>query len=91
MSEERRYTPLWVIAVAAALVALFLHNEVGVWGSAGLVAATVVGVWAYRRYREKNPPKEKVIGVRCLRCGATLAATARSCRACGSASWTFTE
>jgi len=82
-----RYTPVWVIAVAAILTGLILFEAVGpVYGIALFVVA-IAGYFAIRHYRERHPPEPP--GIRCLKCGQFLPATARNCDFCGSASWTY--
>ena len=78
---------MWMVLVAALLAALLLMQSVGAVPAAGLVVAAIAGSFAWRAYRRRHPPKPPE--VYCLKCGALLAATARSCRQCGSASWSM--
>jgi hypothetical protein len=78
--------PLWLIAVAALLAAVVVIESVGLMAGVGLGAACLAGIFGYRFYRARNPPKGPA--VYCLRCGEELPATARGCKYCGSASWT---
>jgi hypothetical protein len=83
MTDKPRW---WLIAVAALMAAIFLYQSVGLLGALLLVAGFVVGTIAWRLYRQRVLPKGSA--VRCLSCGEALAATARSCKYCGSARWT---
>lgn len=76
---------MWIILIAGLLAALMLIQSVGIVPAAVLAATTILGAFAYRYYRKRNPPSPPENY--CLRCGATLAATARSCNTCGSAAW----
>jgi 4-hydroxybenzoate polyprenyltransferase len=76
---------MWWIVIAALLAALMLIQSVGVEAAAVLVVATVAGMIAWRWYRKRHPPAPP--SNFCLKCGATLASTARSCKECGSAAW----
>jgi len=76
---------MWFVLIAALLAALMLIQSVGIEAAAALVVATIIGMFAWRAYRKRNPPAAPMNY--CLRCGATLPVTARSCRACGSAAW----
>jgi membrane protein implicated in regulation of membrane protease activity len=80
---------LWWLLVAGILAGLLLFDSVGYQAGGTLIVATVLGVIGYRWYRRRNPPPGGVI--RCLKCGETLAASARSCKYCGSASWTYIQ
>ena len=82
--EEKRW---WIIAVAALLTVLMVADSIGLVAGAVLALGIGGGVIGYRAYRRKRP--ERGPEVYCLRCGATLASTARSCRECGSASWSM--
>ena len=87
MVESPRLTPMWIIAVAAILAFLLLYNAIGLTYAAGLSVISAAGLLGYRYYRARNPPEPP--GIRCVRCGEKLRATARQCDACGSASWTW--
>ena len=76
---------MWFVLIAALLAALMLIQSVGIEPAAALAVATIIGMFAWRAYRKRNPPAPPTNY--CLRCGATLPVTARSCRACGSAAW----
>ena len=80
---------MWMVLIAALLAALMLIQTVGLEAASGLVVATILGVIAYRYYRKRNPPKPPENY--CLKCGAILPFTARSCRQCGSASWSVRQ
>ena len=81
--------PLWLIAVAAVLAAVVVVESVGLMAGVGLGSACLVGIFGYRLYRARKPVKGPT--VYCLRCGEALPATARSCKHCGSASWTMRQ
>jgi hypothetical protein len=77
----------WWIAVAALLAMLMVADSIGLAAGLGLAVAIGAGVQGLRMYRRRFPAKGPE--VYCLRCGKTLAATARECRHCGSASWSM--
>jgi Flp pilus assembly protein TadB len=77
---------MWFVLIAALLAALMLIQSVGVEAAVALVLATVLGMVVWRWYRKRHPPAPP--SNFCLKCGATLAYTARSCKDCGSAAWT---
>jgi rRNA maturation endonuclease Nob1 len=77
----------WVPAVAVLVGALFLADYVGLAVTGGLVVLTVAVILGIRGYRSRYPAQRR--GMRCIRCGATLPATARQCESCGSASVTY--
>jgi len=70
--------------MAGLLAFLLLYSAIGTRATLGLIAAIVAGSFLYRAMRSRSER-----GVRCLRCGETLPATARNCKYCGSASWTY--
>ena len=76
---------MWIFLIAALLAALMLIQSVGIAPAADLVAAAIIGSISWRYYRKRNPPAPPENY--CLKCGATLALTARSCKTCGSAAW----
>ena len=80
---------LWLIAVAAVLAAVVVVESVGLMAGVGLGSVCLAGIFGYRFYRGRNPAKGPA--VYCLRCGEALPATARSCKHCGSASWTMRQ
>jgi hypothetical protein len=80
---------MWFILIAAFLAALMLIQSVGIEAAAGLVVVTIVGVIAWRAWRKRHPPAPPTNF--CLRCGATLPLTARSCKQCGSAAWSVKQ
>ncbi len=75
---------LWVIVIAGLLAFMLLYGAVGPRAAVGLIAAAAVGWFLYQSMRSRTQR-----GVRCLRCGEILPATARQCKYCGSASWTY--
>lgn len=77
----------WMIGVAALLVVLTVANSIGLAAGASLAVAIGAGVAVRRRWRARHPAKGPE--VYCLRCGKTLAYTARECKYCGSASWSM--
>jgi cobalamin synthase len=76
---------MWFVLIAALLAALMLIQSVGVEPAIVLVVATIIGMIAWRAYRRRHPAAPPTNY--CLKCGATLPVTARSCRDCGSAAW----
>jgi hypothetical protein len=80
--SSRDWSWRW-IAVASLLAALMLAGSVGWEGAVVVVGLAGAAIGGVRFYRRRNPP-----AVRCLRCGESLARTARDCPYCGSASWT---
>ena len=81
-------SPTWIaieVITAIVLIALFLTGSIGVMPAVVLFALSVLGVTGWRFYSKRNPPR--LPEHYCLKCGAVLMATARSCRECGSASW----
>ncbi len=83
MAEKR----WWIIVVAALLAILMVRDSIGLTAGALVAAVIGAGVLGYRAYRRKNPARGPE--VYCLRCGETLASTARHCKHCGSASWSM--
>ena len=81
--SEKRY---WLIGVAALMAAIFLYDSIGPEGVMVLAGGALVGFAGHRFWRSRN--RAGGSGVRCLTCGEMLAATARSCKHCGSARWT---
>jgi rRNA maturation endonuclease Nob1 len=79
----------WVPAVAVLVGALFLADYVGFAVTGGLVVITVAVMLGIRGYRSRHPVQSS--GMRCIRCGETLPATARQCKSCGSASVTYID
>jgi hypothetical protein len=77
----------WLTAVAAAMAVLMVAGSIGLEAGACVAAAIGAGVLGYRFYRARHPATGPV--VYCLRCGETLAPTARQCKSCGSASWSM--
>ena len=84
MDSGRRW---WLIVVAGIVAGVYLCDSVGYEAGGALIVATIAGALGWRWYRKRNPPAGP--SVRCVRCGATLSATARNCNQCGSASWTY--
>jgi hypothetical protein len=80
---------MWFVLIAAFLAALMLIQSVGIDAAVGLVVLTIIGCIAWRYYRKRNPPAPPTNF--CLRCGATLPTTARSCKQCGSAAWSVKQ
>jgi ribosomal protein L40E len=80
---------MWFVLIAALLAALMLIQSVGIEAAVGLVVITIVGMFAWRWYRSRHPPKAPENF--CLKCGAKLPMTARSCRECGSAAWSVKQ
>jgi len=76
---------MWIVLIAGLLAALMLIQSVGVEAAAVLAVATCLGVIAWQYYRKLHPPPPP--SNYCLKCGATLPVTARSCKLCGSAAW----
>jgi hypothetical protein len=78
----------WIVAVAALLLLIItVHQSIGLATGAGLAVAICAGIAGSRYYRQRHPAKGPE--VYCLRCGKTLALTARNCKFCGSASWSM--
>jgi hypothetical protein len=83
---------IWIILIAALLAALMLIQNVGIEAAAALVVATIVGAMTWRWYRKRHPaPPTDLPEHYCLRCGANLPVTARSCKQCGSAAWSVKQ
>jgi hypothetical protein len=76
---------MWIVLIAGLLAALMLIQSVGVEAAAALALATCVVAMAWRYSRKLHPPPAP--SNHCLKCGATLPVTARSCKLCGSAAW----
>ena len=74
----------WLIITAAILALLTLYYYTGSWIVVAVFLA-VFAVFVIRHTRQTNAPRSHA----CLRCGAPLNPNARSCNACGSASWTI--
>jgi len=69
-----------------------LIQSIGVEAAAALVVATVIGTIAWGWYRKRHPaPPHALPEHYCLRCGAALPITARSCKQCGSAAWSVKQ
>jgi len=83
MGEKRG----WLVAVAALLAILMVGGSVGSEAGAWLAAAIGAAALGRRWYRARGGARGPV--VYCLRCGETLAPTARQCKFCGSASWSM--
>jgi hypothetical protein len=81
---EKRW---WLAAVAALLAILMVGGSIGFEAGAWVAAAIGAGVLGRRFYRARQRARGPV--VYCLRCGETLASTARRCDVCGSASWSM--
>jgi hypothetical protein len=77
----------WLIGVAALLAILMVADSIGLEAGAWLAAAIGAGALGHRWYRARRGAPGPV--VYCLRCGETLAPTARQCKSCGSASWSM--
>jgi hypothetical protein len=86
MCDEPLRMKWWLVVVAAVVAALVLTDAVGYLGGA-FVVALCFGGWAVYRLKRRIIPVKGPL-VRCLRCGESLALTARDCPYCGSASWT---
>lgn len=82
--DEKRW---WLIAVAALMAILMVAGSIGLEASVGLAAAIGAGILGYRLYRARRPKKGPT--VYCLGCGKVLPSTARQCKFCGSASWSW--
>jgi hypothetical protein len=82
-------TFMWFVLIAALLAALMLIQSVGIEAAAALVIATAIAIVVWRQYRLRRPPA--VPENYCLRCGASLPYTARSCNQCGSAAWSVKQ
>jgi hypothetical protein len=83
---------MWIILIAALLAALMLIQSVGIEAAAALVVAMIIGTIAWRWYRQRHPAPPPALPEHCcLRCGANLPITARSCRQCGSAAWSVKQ
>jgi ribosomal protein L40E len=69
------------------MAAIFLYQSVGPAGTVVLCVGSLAVFVAVRWYRSRNAsPASQVV---CLTCGEALASTARECRYCGSARWTW--
>jgi ribosomal protein L40E len=87
MTEEPLRRQSWLAVVAALLAALAVYDAIGLWAGVMLLLLTAAAFIFFRLRRRKRVAEGPVLY--CLKCGERLAATARECKFCGSASWSY--
>jgi len=87
MTEAPLRRQWWLAAVAAVLAGLLMYDAIGPRAGAALVVLVLAGFGGYRFLRARKAAS--IPEIYCLKCGEKLSATARQCRHCGSASWSY--